>query len=83
MVGMPSIPKHVDWTAIWHKELVVRGAYVSDPEIFSRSLEILQQPSPALRGLVGAKFPLQRYKEAIACALHTGATGVVKTAFEP
>ncbi len=27
LVGMPAIPKTVDWTTIWYKELAVRGTY--------------------------------------------------------
>ncbi len=27
LVGMPGIPKGVDWTALWYKELNVQGAY--------------------------------------------------------
>src|SRR5262249_12306141 len=27
LVGMPAVPKTVDWTTIWYKELQVLGAY--------------------------------------------------------
>jgi threonine dehydrogenase-like Zn-dependent dehydrogenase len=83
LVGMPSIPRHVDWTAIWHKELVVRGAYTSTPPVFRRALGLVAGLGARFAGLAGARFPLRRYRQAIDCALHAGRAGVVKTVFEP
>ena len=33
LVGMPAIPKNIDWTSVWYKELKVSGAYTYGVEI--------------------------------------------------
>lgn len=83
LVGMPAVPRGVDWTAIWHKELVVQGAYTSDAGLFRRALDLAAGVPGGLGALVGAKFPLDRFAQAIDCALHTGRTKVFKTVFQP
>ena len=83
LVGMPAMPRTVDWTAIWHKELVVRGAYTSTTPTFERTIAVMGTLRDRLAGIVGARFPLTRYKEAIDTALHAGSRGIVKTVFEP
>jgi threonine dehydrogenase-like Zn-dependent dehydrogenase len=80
---MPAMPRTVDWTAIWHKELVVRGAYTSTTPTFERTIAVVGTLRDRLAGIVGARFPLTRYKEAIDTALHAGSRGIVKTVFEP
>ncbi|RJP35751.1 MAG: alcohol dehydrogenase [Phycisphaerales bacterium] len=32
LVGMPGIPRNVDWTPLWHKELTLSAAYAYGPE---------------------------------------------------
>jgi threonine dehydrogenase-like Zn-dependent dehydrogenase len=83
VVGMPGVPDGVDWTAMWHKELDVRGSYTSDEETFSRAVATAARLDAELRPLVGARFPLEEWAQALECALHSGATGVVKTVFAP
>jgi threonine dehydrogenase-like Zn-dependent dehydrogenase len=83
LVGMPSIPRHIDWTGIWHKELVVRGAYTSTTATFQRALTLVHDLRDRLATLTSARFPLSQYRQAIDCALNAGRAGVVKTVFEP
>lgn len=83
LVGMPAVPRHVDWTAIWHKELHVQGAYTSTAPTFERALAHVGTARDALGQLVSARYPLRQYREAIRGALHAGSAGVVKTVFEP
>ena len=83
LVGMPSIPRGIDWTSIWHKELIVRGAYTSTSPTFHRAAEIVYQLRGALSGVAGARFPLTQYQRAIATALNAGRAGIVKTVFAP
>jgi threonine dehydrogenase-like Zn-dependent dehydrogenase len=83
VVGMPAMPRNVDWTAIWHKELVVRGAYTSTVATFERAIEVVHTWRERLAGLVGARFSLRNYKAAIDTAMHAGRQGIVKTVFEP
>ncbi len=82
LVGMPGIPRNIDWTAIWHKELMVKGSYTSEPATFSRALELLVALKGNLAGIVGAKFPLKDYRAAVQCALKTGHSKVIKTVFQ-
>jgi threonine dehydrogenase-like Zn-dependent dehydrogenase len=83
LVGMPSIPHHVDWTAIWHKELIVQGAYTSTTPTFTQAMSYVGTLQEPLASLVSARYPLRQYREAIRGALHAGPAGLVKTVFEP
>ena len=83
LVGMPGIPRGIDWTSIWYKELRVVGSYTSTSQIFRKALEMASHLGDRLQGVVGARYPLERFKEGLACALHSGQVGVLKTAFEP
>ena len=90
LVGMPGIPKNIDWTSIWYKQLRVTGAYTyglethNDEQIhtFTLGMRLLQKMEAHLRPLVSTLFPLQDYKRAIQTALNTGKTATVKTAFD-
>jgi threonine dehydrogenase-like Zn-dependent dehydrogenase len=82
LVGMPGVPRNIDWTAIWHKELVVKGSYTSEPATFQRALELLVAQRDSLGGIVGAKFPLKEYRAALQCALNTGRSKTIKTVFQ-
>lgn len=91
LVGMPGIPRWVDWTPMWFKELTVRAAYAYGPEptpdgereTFDLAIELMRAWSSKLTPLVGKPFPLNQYKEAINSALNTGATGIAKTLIAP
>lgn len=90
VVGMPALPSGIDWTAIWYKELSVRGCYAYGVETvggervrtFALALSLLRTWAPRLAPLVGARYRLAAYREAIASALDTGRSGVVKTVFD-
>lgn len=90
LLGMPGIPKNIDWTSIWYKQLRVKGAYTYGFEIyngkqihtFQLGLYLLQQYGDQLLPLVGAPFSIRDYKRAIQTALHTGQTSTVKTIFD-
>ena len=89
LVGMPAIPRGVDWTTIWYKELSVRAAYAYGIEnrggrwcsTFDWSLELLAQCGDALRPLLGSPFALQDYRTALQTTLRPGVTHAVKTLF--
>ena len=90
LVGMPGIPKNVDWTSIWYKQLKVEGAYTYGLEThngeqihtFTLGMRLLQKMGPGLRPLVSKPFSLRDYKRAIQTAMNTGKTATVKTAFD-
>lgn len=89
LVGMPAIPKNVDWTSIWYKELNVRAAYAYGTEqragrrvtTFALALELLAQIGTELRPLLGQPFALSEYREAVRAALNTRESRSVKTVF--
>jgi threonine dehydrogenase-like Zn-dependent dehydrogenase len=90
VVGMPAIPRGVDWTSIWYKELEVRGAYTYGTEsidgrrlrTFELAIRLLAERGEALRPLVSARFPLHQYERAIQHAMQAGRSRAVKTVFE-
>jgi threonine dehydrogenase-like Zn-dependent dehydrogenase len=89
LVGMPAIPKTVDWTTIWFKELNVQGVYAYGIEefrgerlkTFELALRFLHERRVDLTPLVTHRFGLTDYKRAIQTALATGPNRSVKTVF--
>lgn len=90
LLGMPGIPKNVDWVSVWYKQLKVVGAYTYGIEMhngeqahtFALGMRLLQETGAQLRPLVIRRFPLRDYRHAIQTALHTGKTATVKTVFD-
>ena len=90
LVGMPGIPRGVDWTPIWHKELRVMGSYAYGTETyngrsvgtFHLAIEFLSETGEKVGPLVGAEFPLSEYRRALVAALFPQQTGAVKTVFD-
>ena len=90
LVGMPGIPKSVDWTTIWYKELQILGTYAYGMEdvagerlrTFELALRLIRDGRVRLEPLVTHKFPLVEYRQAIRCALLTGSRRSVKTVFD-
>jgi L-iditol 2-dehydrogenase len=89
LVGMPAIPKTVDWTTIWFKELNVQGVYAYGIEeirgerlkTFELALRFLHEHRVDLAPLVTHRFALTEYTRAIQTALATGPNRSVKTVF--
>lgn len=90
LVGMPGMPRGVDWTPIWFKELTVRASYAYGREAshggkdtFELATELMKDRIGLVSKLVGKPFPLSQYKAAIHQALSTGSSKVVKTVIAP
>lgn len=83
VVGMPGVPAGVDWTAMWHKELRVNGSYTAGEPTFERALEIAARWDDRIAPLVGPRFALPEFREAIRCALEAGRRGYTKVVIEP
>ncbi len=89
LVGMPGIPKGVDWTPLWFKELSVLGAYAYGPEstpqgtrtTFELAIDLMRDWHERLETLVSKPFKLKDYRSALASALNTGQSHAVKTVF--
>ena len=83
VVGMPGLPDGIDWTAMWHKELDVRGSYTCPDETFRLAIDHVAGWSGRLAPLVTGRFPLEQYGAALRAALDAGRLGHVKIVFEP
>ncbi len=89
MSGIPG--SGADLTPLWFRELELIGAYTSSMETvgdgrrhsFALALEIATQLGPVLEQLVGATYPLDRWREAIDHAMSAGRLGTFKVAFAP
>ena len=88
LVGMPSARNCLDLTALWHKEVSLAGAYaygVEDYEgerVKSFDLALRIAPQIKLETLVGPRFRLREYRDAIAAARAAGHNGHVKVVFD-
>ena len=88
--GMPGIPKNVDWTALWYKELALNGSYAYGWEEFGGAkiktlrlaLDFLTASKGALKALVNRKYALKDYRSALDGAFNAGRSGAFKTVFE-
>lgn len=89
LVGMPG-PERLDLAPLWQREIELVGAYAYGTEELAdgrsaRTFDLAFELSAAagLDRLVSARYPLERYREAIEHAASAGARGAVKIVFEP
>lgn len=90
LLGMPGIPKNIDWVSIWYKQLNVKGSYTYGIEnyngetihTFDLGLKLLQEQGEQLLPIVGSPFTLKNYNQAIQTSLNTGRTASIKTVFD-
>ncbi len=87
LAGMPAAG--ADLAPVWFRELEVAGAYATGIEmtgegpVSSFDLAIDLARDAPLEGLVGAVYPLPRWREALDHAFAAGRLGTVKVAFDP
>ncbi|HZU74842.1 MAG TPA: zinc-binding dehydrogenase [Acidimicrobiales bacterium] len=87
MVGMPGSVR-VDLTPLWHREIELVGAYAYGTEVtdgaavrtFQLAFDLVREAG--LGRLVSARYPLDRYTEALAHAGNAGRRGAVKVVFD-
>ena len=88
LVGMPEARSCLDLTALWHKEVKLAGTYAYGVEEYRgekvKSFELAMKIAPEieLATLVGPRFRLRQYREAIAAARSSGPSGHVKVVFD-
>ena len=89
MTGIPGAG--ADLTPLWFRELELVGAYTSGTETlpdgtqkhaFQLALELASN-LPMLADMVGATYPLDRWRDAIDHAMSAGKLGTFKVAFAP
>jgi threonine dehydrogenase-like Zn-dependent dehydrogenase len=85
--GMPAAG--ADLAPVWFRELELSGAYAAGTELTeegpasSFDLAMDLAAGPPLEGMVGAEYPLSRWREALDHAFASGRLGTVKVAFNP
>jgi len=88
LVGMPGAKGSLDLTALWYKEVRLTGSYAYSLEnhegekTSSFELALRIAPKISLDTLVGPRFRLKDYREAIAAARSAGREGRVKVVFD-
>lgn len=88
LVGMPGARSCLDLTALWHKEIELAGAYAYGVDEYRgervSSFELAMRIAPEIKldSLVGPRFGLRQYREAIAAARSSGVNGHVKVVFD-
>lgn len=91
LVGVPGIPKSVDWTAIFTKELAVRGSYIynhvepyhgSNWKAFDLTLDLMQRGALDVGWMVTHKFRLADYARAFRLLDRRGGSGAIRAVFE-
>jgi threonine dehydrogenase-like Zn-dependent dehydrogenase len=88
LVGMPGARSCLDLTALWYKEIDLAGAYAYGAEEYQgervKSFELAMRIAPEIKlaSLVGPRFRLRQYREAIAAARSSGPSGHVKVVFD-
>ncbi len=88
LVGMPCARSCLDLSALWYKEVNLAGAYAYGVEEYEgervRSFQLALRIAPEieLETLVGPRFSLREYREAIAAARAAGREGHVKVVFD-
>jgi len=87
LAGMPATG--ADLSPVWFRELEVAGAYATGTELTDKGhrptfdLAIDLASEAPLHGMVGAEYPLSRWREGIDHAFSAGRLGTVKVAFNP
>ena len=88
--GIPT--EGADLTPLWFRELELVGAYTGGYETVGRArtskthsfdLATTIASENPIDGIVGATYPLRRWREAIDHALGAGKLGTLKVAFDP
>ena len=88
LVGMPDAKSTLDLTALWYKEVRITGTYAYSVEDYkgekTNSFQLALRIAPKIRleTLVGPRFRLEDYREAIGAARSAGREGRVKVVFD-
>jgi threonine dehydrogenase-like Zn-dependent dehydrogenase len=79
--GLPT--SSPDLTPLWFRELSLVGAYAAGPSDFTTALELAADATTAglLREVLGATYPLTRWRDALDHALAAGRLGTGRVAF--
>ncbi len=90
LVGLAAVPKGVDWTPVWLKEVKIAGAYCYSSETingvtdstYKHALRLIEEGLIDIKPLVTHKYNIKDYKKAIEVASDKGRNKSVKVLFE-
>ncbi len=91
LVGLATVPRGVDWTPIWLREIAVRGsAYYAEEDVDGKrvraiqlAMDLLASGRVDLRPLITHRFRLSDYQQAIGVALDKRRHRAVKVVLDP
>lgn len=91
LVGLATVPRGVDWTPIWLREIAVRGsAYYAEEDVEGKrvraiqlAMDLLASGRVDLRPLITHRFRLPDYRRAIGVALDKRGRRAVKVVLDP
>ncbi|MFS8523292.1 MAG: alcohol dehydrogenase catalytic domain-containing protein [Limnochordales bacterium] len=91
LLGLAALPRGIDWSFIWQKELHVQGVFASAPVDTPRgripamqyAMDLMAQGKVDLSGMVTHRFPLRDYREGLATAMAKKKSGCLKAVFIP
>jgi L-iditol 2-dehydrogenase len=89
ILGLAALPKEVDWTPIWLKEITVVGSLTYGAEVFkgkradtfARAIDFLTRRRADLTPVRPRKYALDQYHEALLEAASKKTSGAVKVSF--
>jgi L-iditol 2-dehydrogenase len=89
LIGLAAVPKGVDWTPVWFRELTLKGTYGVAVESYQGrrmrtyevGLELMAQGKLDLSPLLTHKFRLAEYRRAFHTLRAKGPNGVSKAVF--
>jgi threonine dehydrogenase-like Zn-dependent dehydrogenase len=79
-VVLSGMPAGADLSPAWFRELEVAGTYASSGDAFDVALQLAAEAP--LDGVVGGRYPLHRWREALDHAHSAGRLGTVKVCFD-
>ncbi|KQX62205.1 zinc-binding dehydrogenase [Angustibacter sp. Root456] len=79
-VVLSGMPSAADLSPAWFRELEVAGTYASTGDAFDVAIQLAQEAP--LDDVVGGRYPLHRWREALDHAQSAGRLGTVKVCFD-
>jgi threonine dehydrogenase-like Zn-dependent dehydrogenase len=79
-VVLSGMPSGADLSPAWFRELEVAGTYASSGDAFDVAMRLAAEAP--LDGVVGGRYPLHRWREALDHAHSAGRLGTVKVCFD-